>query len=415
LHRKLNFALALVSVTAAAGCLVGSTSLLRVFDLRPAQLVAAKQAEVQEQMSEMTDEVRKITKRMGFNILILPQDQNLADFYAENYADKFMPEEYADRLANTKGIVTIRHLLPMLQQRIDWAEQQRRILLIGVRGEMPWSHRANKLPILKPVRPGTVMVGHELHRSLGLNQGDKLTLRGREFEVAALNPERGTIDDITLWVDLKEAQELLGREGVINSMMALECGCAWADVSKVREEIGSVLPDTQVIELAGKALGRAEARLEAARNAALVVERERLSREALRREREKMIAMVVPLLVAGCALWIALLAFGNVRERAVEIGVLRAVGLRSADILCIFLGKAVLLGFVGAAVGLVAGALAGPWLPGMGPRAAFSGEVLSLRTAVLVVVLAPLVTAGASLVPAVLAARQDPAVVLREE
>jgi len=54
------------------------------------------------------------------------------------------------------------------------------------------------------------------------------------FQVGDLHPERGSIDDVTLWIDLTQAQELLNQPGRISLMMALECACAWADLPKVR-------------------------------------------------------------------------------------------------------------------------------------------------------------------------------------
>ena len=38
-------------------------------------------------MAALDDEIRKITKAMGFNINILPSQQNLADFHANDFAE----------------------------------------------------------------------------------------------------------------------------------------------------------------------------------------------------------------------------------------------------------------------------------------------------------------------------------------
>ena len=415
LHRKLNSGLSLFSVMAAAGCLVASLLLLKAFDLRTETLIAEKEAALEKQMAEMENEYRKITKRMGFNILILPKKQNLSDFYAENYATEFMPEDYAHTLADAKNIVTIRHLLPMLQQKREWPEQKRKILLIGVQGEMTWAHRTSKPPILKPVPPGTVAVGYELHHSLGLKEGDALTFMGKSFKVKARHPERGTIDDITLWIDLKEAQALLEKEGLINSMVALECKCAFANLPKVRAEIQKILPETQVVELAGRALARAEARTEAERNAKLAIAREKQGRIELRKKRQAFIAVLVPLVIAACAIWVGLLAFSNVRERRVEIAILRALGLRTWHILFVFLGKAGSVGLAGGILGILLGTALGLGIcerpEGASPATMFLGGV----PAVAILLLTPVVTILASWVPALLAAQQEPATVLREE
>ncbi|MCP4453070.1 MAG: hypothetical protein GY809_16535, partial [Planctomycetes bacterium] len=197
--RWLNFLLAVSAVVLAVACIIGSMVFLQQYNSMSDALIADKEAAVAQQIADMEDEFRLITKRMGFNILVLPKEQSLADFYAESYADKTMPESYATTLAEAPDIVTIRHLLPMLQAKIEWPEQKRKILLIGVKDEMPWAHRSNLKPLQAPVESGHVAVGYELHRSLSLDQGSSLDFMGKTFEIAVLHDERGTIDDITLW------------------------------------------------------------------------------------------------------------------------------------------------------------------------------------------------------------------------
>ena len=59
----------------------------------------------------------------------------------------------------------------------------------------------------------------------------------------------------------------------------------------------------------------------------------------------------MPLVLLVCAAWVGLLAMINVRERRQEIGILRALGYGSGRIGWLFLGKALGLGLVGAAIG----------------------------------------------------------------
>ncbi|MGH7200371.1 MAG: FtsX-like permease family protein, partial [Planctomycetaceae bacterium] len=143
--------------------------------------------------------------------------------------------------------------------------------------------------------------------------------------------------------------------------------------------------------------------------------REHDSRAALLRQREELAAALVPLVLAGCALGIGLLAFANVRQRSGEIGILRAIGVRSSQILWLVLAKAIVFGLIGAALGYTLGFWFGiAWgdLPSTRETAGrlFGGELLLLS-----LVLAPLLAALASWIPALLAARQDPAVVLQQE
>ena len=69
--------------------------------------------------------------------------------------------------------------------------------------------------------------------------------------------------------------------------------------------------------------------------------------------------MLVPVVMVGAAVWVALLSWGNVRERRPEIGILRALGLGSRQILLVFLSRAVLMGLAGGGLGCAAGVLIG--------------------------------------------------------
>jgi hypothetical protein len=414
LHRKLSFALGVASASAAVASLVAALAILQKHDLRSEQLIAAKEAETRQQMAILEDDYRKLMLKMGFNVLILPKNQNLSDLYADDFASSYMPEEYATRLAQSR-LVTINHVLPSLQQKVKWPERERTVLLMGVRGEV-YIQSPQQKPLLGPVAPHTMILGHELARNLALAGGDKTKFMGRDFTVAKVNPERGNKDDIMVWISLPEAQELLDKRGLINGILALDCTCDTLDrLGRIRPEIARILPDTQVIEYASQALARAEARQRAATEAQAGIQREKAGRARLRAEREALAAMLVPIVVIASSVWLGLLALANVRDRRSEIGILRALGLRSRQVLAIFLGKAVAIGLAGAGLGYLAGRLIGTlWREAPGatpiPLAFVDGRLL-----LLVLVAAPLLAAVASWLPAISAAQQDPAVVLREE
>jgi hypothetical protein len=409
LYRKLNFLLGVVAVASAAGCLVAELTLLRAHDRRTEELIAAKEDATKERMRTLEDDYRTITLKMGFNLLILPAGQNLGDLYADDYGSKCMPEEYAERLAQSR-VATINHVLPSLEQKVKWPEHERTIILSGVRGEVYIQSRSQS-PLLETVPAGTMVVGYELHRSLKLEAGQKVKLLGREFSVARLHKERGNKDDITVWINLAEAQQLLGKQGQINAIRALECGCEPGRIAAIRAEVQNILPDTQVIEFAGQTVARAEARNRAQQEAQAAVQAEKAARAELRSQREAFAAIIVPLVLLGAGLWVGLLALHNVRERRVEVGIWRALGLRSSQIIAIFLGKAALTGLAGAGAGYIAGLLIA--LRWEGTALAF-GEAFDAAQFGMVLLAAPLVAGVASWLPALAAAQQDPAVVLGE-
>lgn len=395
LHRKMNFALGVLAVMVASTSFIGSITLLQIHE-----------ADLVRGMDKLKDDTRKAMLKLGFNVVILPKDQNLADWYAEDYASKYMPEDYVHKLANSR-IVTVRHFLPSLQQKIEWPERKRKIILVGARGEVPNLHKNPVKPLVQPVPPGTISFGYELHRSLDLKVGEKVKLMGKEFTIHACHKERGNKDDITAWIYLAEAQELLDKQGLINAILALECLCTGDALPLIRKEIAAILPDTQVIERGSRALARAEARTKVEREAKITLENEK-----------HLASILTPVVVTGCAVWVALLGFTNVRARREEIGVLRTLGVSAKSILVMFVSRHILVGVLGGVLGFCAGVLAAVYFSTVleGTRTQITSVDLSVAGLfVLSVGGAAALAVIAGWIPTMTAIRQDPAEVLREE
>ena len=410
--RKISFILAVISVTVASGFLCGTLVMLRGHDLRTSLLLKEKEKETEARLGEMQDDYRKITIRMGFNVLILPKDQNLADFYAEDFSSKYMPEDYAAKLAGS-GIVTIRHLLPSLQQKVYWTEGKRWIILIGTKGESPETQPGK--PIQNPVDPGNAVIGSEIQYNLNLKKGDKISILGKDFTVSMTNPPKGTKDDITIWIPLNEAQQLLDKKGLINGILALECKCAEGMLEKVKEDIRKILPDVQIIEYAGIAKARFDARDRAEQESEEAIASLKKHRGELKKEYESFAAMLIPLVAAGAMLWIAFLAYGNSSDRKYEIGILRATGLSAGGILYLFLGRALMAGLIGAIIGITAGTCGGTLKSGFPLTIQCISALLSPKIVFAALISAPLLSVLASWIPAFLASQKDPADILREE
>jgi len=339
--------------------------------------------------------------------------------YIKGYPSEYMPEEYVTRLANS-GIILIRHFLPTLQQRIKWPEKKRTITLVGTRGEIPNLNKNPRAPLVEPVPLENIVLGYGLHQSLGLEVGDKVKLLGKEFTVHKCYEERGSKDDFTAWIHLRQAQELLDKEGLINAILALECLCQGAEglLGDIRNKIAQILPNTQVIEQGTKALARAEARVKVGQEAKAAIEREKRHRAKMRSEREFFAAVLVPLVMVACAVWIGLLAFNNVRDRKTEIGIQRAMGFRARQIMFLFLSKFLIMGLLGGALGIFTGLGFGKWLgltleEDIGGTAA--GELFNPGLLLLALIIAPVLTVISGWLPTIMATRQDPADVLREE
>jgi len=436
--RKWSFLLATFAVAAAAALIFGSDALLRVDRWSTERFLHEKQVETERSIqvheelvatagAKLQDTVRKQMLKLGFNILILPKDVDVADLHMDGNISATMPYSYAEKLSNS-NIVTVNHLLPTITKRVRWSEQELDVIVNGTRGEIPIMHRALKQPMLDAVAPGQMVIGKTIQQKLKLEQGQKVTLLGREFTISKIQPERGSIDDMSLWIDLEAAQEMLGLQNLIHAILALECECSGDRISEIRREIAEILPGTQVIERYSQAVTRAEARTESKRAAeealAMVkteglatLARDRGRRMELLQQQQTLNRTLEPTVIVLTCCIVAVLAFHNLRQRKSEIGLMRALGLGSNKILGALLGKAVLVGALGGTIGVALGVaiIALRIL-----RMQSSVSLLEIwnaasltSTAVWIPVMMILLTVVASWLAAFQAIRQDAAIVLQ--
>jgi len=139
----------------------------------------------------------------------------------------------------------------------------------------------------------------------------------------------------------------------------------------------------------------------------------------MRSEREFFAAVLVPLVIVACAVWIGLLAFNNVRDRKAEIGIQRAMGFRARQIMFLFLSKYLIMGLLGGVLGIVVGLGFGRWL-GLTleediKEIAAAGELFAPGLFLLALIIAPVLTVISAYLPTMVAIRQDPAEALRKK
>ena len=438
-YRLGGFALGVLAIAIATAAFVAAEIILQSDKVLTRELLTEHQTKFEEAIStrrdevdqagaELQDAIRKQMLNLGFNVLILPESQELSELHLNGTLSKTMPESYVETLAESP-IVTVNHLLPAVTKRIHWPENEIEIVLHGTRGEVPITHRASKKPLLDAVAPGQMVVGYNIHTQLGLSVGDSLRLMGEKFTVSKLHPQRGSTDDVTVWIDLATAQRLLGMENLIHAILALECECAGDRLAVVREEISGILPGTQVIERYSQALTRAEARTKAKEVAEEVLAQEERSADQLltqlkqsRSETEAQHAdlsgIIVPTSYLTAACLVGLLALMNTLQRQSEIGILRALGTTTRQILGVFLGKALLLGLIGGLLGSIAGLVIGWRTSDLSPSPLQFAEMISENFAASLItgpITAILLACLASWIAVLLALRIDAAVILQKE
>jgi putative ABC transport system permease protein len=338
-------------------------------------------------------ETSRLMRDMGYNLRIIHRETDMNRFWADGFSGRMLPEECVGRFAGQDDIF-YNHLLAILRGRITW--RGRDLILSGIASEVAPAGK-KKSSMIFAIEPGTLYAGFEIARDLDLRRGAVVDLSGKPFRVAECLRESGSEEDVTVTVALKDAQVILGQEGKINEIRALECLCpqnAGDDsLGVLSDQLERLVPEGRVIQIKNIATARRKQR----------------------RLAEEYGALLVPFVLSVCAVWICVLAVMNVRERRREIGVLRALGHGSGRIAALFLGKALGVGLAGAAVGFAAGTLLaevfGPDVfvvtaRSIEPDFSLLGWALGM---------APLFAALSSLIPAMLAVTQDPAETLREE
>ena len=454
-YRKLNFVLSLSAVAVAVTLFVAGPMLIDAYQretqsqitqwqqrlTESEELVAAMEAgvaeveqETEQELAKLEKQTRRLMRDMGFNLMIVARETNMTDFWADDFTTHYMPQAYVDRLAGDHRLTLITHLVATLQDKITWDD--RKVLLVGYLPESTQSHLHQKAPMGYNVELGTVLLGHEL--GVTHKPGEMVDVLGKEFTVERILPEQGSKEDITIAMHLSDAQEVLDKKNPpkISQIMALGCRCVGSSLPNVRKQLEEVLPETRITEFRSIALARAEQRnlVEAKQAVILADMKENLEQrreileqrkevlanmEALRarigRVMETLANVITPLVVLASAAWVGLLALANVRERRTEIGILRAIGKRAGTIAWLFLGKAVLLGLLGAVVGAVLGTAMAEYF---GVRALdLAADRLHVDYIMVLAALigAPLLSAVASYLPTLVALMQDPAVVLRDQ
>lgn len=369
-HRKVNVVLAVLAVATAVAFSV-------------AFFTAAKASE---------RETARLMLSMGYNVHIIARDADAGVFLINGIPDKTMPADYVDMLAAQRNI-SYNHLLATLEGRMNWRGMD--IVLTGIAPEVcPPGQK--KPPMIFQVAPGVVYVGYRIAESLQVKEGQTLSLGGRDLQVKKCLSESGGLDDVRVQCSLEDAQKILNLPGRITAIKAVDCLCfeKGDPVMALRKEIGAILPEAQVFQV--KAIANARAKQ--------------------RQMVHNLFALMLPIVVAACGVWIGVLAVMNVRDRQQEIGLLRALGYDAGAICLLFLGKAALVGLAGAGVGFLLGTSLGlTYGPGVFEITAKAMIRWEPSLLVFACVLAPLFAVVASVIPTMIAVTYDPATTLREE
>ena len=266
----------------------------------------------------------------------------------------------------------------------------RRVLLIGVRQKdearvRSWWEVDGQLARA----PKEVIVGSEASRILGVTAGGTLEVAGEERRVTGVLRPTGTLDDAAVIADLPAVQRALGKPGAVN-LIEVSALCSGCPIEHMVDQIAAVLPHARVAPIRQAVAARERAVRQFTRFAYAV----------------SAVVLLVGTLVVSATM------MASVVERTQEIGILRAVGYRRAQVGRVILTEAMWVTLAGGVVGWLVGLAATRALaPTMAPTAAAGGLDPVLGAAAILGALVLGTAAGGY--PAIRAARMDPSTALR--
>jgi len=350
---------------------------------------------------------------LGANLLILPKNATLQDYYAANTDSEYMmSDKLVDKLTMA-GITGLENMSPKLNISADVNGRQ-----IAVTGILPKSELQAKASwgnmnvfttgakcsvssqkseavktlerkrTINELKANEVLLGTDIASSMQLAEGDTVTIKGKSFAVTGILPETGTIDDSRIFAHLSSIQNLSDSKGKLSVIEV--SGCCSEIAKGMVGKLEELLPaSTKVVTITQ-----------------VVATQQNINNTMANLS---LIFLIIIIFVGGAG--IANYMYANVTERQAEIGTLMAIGAQSGFILKAFLLKSLILGLAGGIGGYLLGTLIAVIL---GPQIAGVNVVPMLNLAAWSLIISLSVTVLASFFPARYAARLDPVITLQE-
>ncbi len=353
---------------------------------------------------------------LGANILILPKDATVQDYYSADFQQSEIPENYVSVLTNS-DLEGIDNLSPKLSVPVDVNGHKATLTGIlpknefkskalwqdalgifsrpqgcGIKVRIPGISDTTKnlvrRRIIDDLAQDAVLIGADIATSLGIKEDDFIEVLGKRFNVKGVLPITGTVDDGRLFAHLHTVQKLAGKGSVLHSIEIV--GCCSAISGGLIQKINKLLPDARVVTITQ------------------IVQTQLKTNTVMRRI--SIILLIVIILIGGAS--IANYMFANVYERRREIGIYMAMGADSTWILKLFLLKSLIIGIAGGIIGYVLGSvlaiILGPQIAGVTvfPMAAYAIYSVLISTAIAL---------AASAIPAIKATKIDPSTIMQED
>ncbi len=305
-------------------------------------------------------EVGQQLQSLGANVLVLPKNSTLQDYYSADLTEQTLPESHVASilLANLPGVerlspklcvstkvgdrdVTLTGILPQTEfqakavwQTVTLFSNKHEGCKKAACGPKTYDAAPETLASQRTIdqlKGNEAVIGADVADFSGLKPGKSLTLLGEKLQVLAVLPRTGTIDDSRVFAHLHTVQRLTNSGEVVNAIEVM--GCCEDAAGKLVPSLAELLPDAKVVTISQ------------------VVS----TQVGINRLMSQMSLLVLGILVVVGGASVASTISSNVRERRREVGTLMALGATPSLVARMFLLKAWLLGIVGAVSGCVLG------------------------------------------------------------
>jgi putative ABC transport system permease protein len=345
--------------------------------------------------SSMTADIEHTMDQFGANILVTPESNDLSLSYGGISLGRVAFDQHELDVSVLERIKTIpnhQNIAVAAPKVLGAARiQGRDLLLVGVDfNEELKLKRWWQLNGAEPTGTDQVILGANAAKLLELGPQDNLGLEGHNLKVAAVLSETGSQDDDLLFVALPVVQEITGKHGQL-TMIEVAALCAGCPIGEIVDQIKAVLPDAKVSAIKQVVEGRLQT-LDQLRNFSL--------------------GMGAVIALISLAL-VFVTMMGSVNDRKAEIGIFRAIGYRTRQVMGIILLESGLVGAVAGVSGWLLGLLAAFTALPLMAQSDHPHLLVQWQLALAAVVAVILVSLLAAWLPALKAGRMDPADALR--
>lgn len=361
-------------------------------------------------------EVGRQLDSLGANVLVLPKEATLQDYYSADLTSHTLPESHVSSilLANLPGVerlspklnvqtkvagraVTLTGILPQSEFQAKAAWQS--VALFSNKhqgckkascGPKTYDAAPESLASARTIdqlNGNEAVIGADVAEFSSLKPGKTVRILGKKLQVLAVLPRTGTIDDSRVFAHLHTVQEMTNAGEVVNAIEVM--GCCEDAAGQLVPQLAEQLPDAKVVTIS--------------QVVSTQVGVNRLM------SRLSMVVLGVLVLAGGASVMSTISS--NVRERRREIGTLMALGATPGLVTRMFLLKACLLSTTGALLGCLLGLIAAVMLGWQ-----WAGIVVKPLPDLLALVVGAslIITMLAALWPARSAARLDPCCCFQE-